>query len=332
MSYFEGTENEREFFTTQERQWLVLHLLQTLKAGPGDQPDRSRLVPVAWQQWSEMEALIPSPAACEVQSVIKFFNAQSIVPIEIHRQLCQVYGPNTMMNADHYCETLRKLRRAIQNKRRGMLTAGVVLLHDNARPHTARLTAAVLTEFGWELFDHPPYNPDLVPSNFHVFLHLKKFQSSDEICDYFGVKITMYFAWLGHYTTALIVPAVVGFVFWIGFCGRDQATEDVGFVLFSFFNVLWASVYVEAWKRYSAELAYRWGTLDQRDELLVEPRPLFTEWWDQRITERGYFFCLSYLPKIMLAVVITLLDEAYYKVACWLNDKDCGAGYLMPML
>jgi len=45
------------------------------------------------------------------------------------------------------------------------------------------------------------------------------------------------------------------------------------------------------------------------------------EWWDQRITEWGYLFCLSYLPKILLAVVITLLDEAYYKVACWLNDK-----------
>lgn len=39
----------------------------------------------------------------------------------------------------------------------------------------------------------------------------------DEICDYFGVKITMYFAWLGHYTTALIVPAVVGFIFWVRF-------------------------------------------------------------------------------------------------------------------
>jgi hypothetical protein len=25
----------------------------------------------------------------------------------------------------------------------------------------------------------------------------------------------------------------------------------------------------------SAELAYRWGTLDKRDELLTEPRPLY---------------------------------------------------------
>ena len=50
----------------------------------------------------------------------------------------------------------------------------------------------------------------------------------------------------------------------------------MGFVIFSLFNVLWATVYLETWKRYSAELAYRWGTLDQRDELLVEPRPLFT--------------------------------------------------------
>lgn len=62
----------------------------------------------------------------------------------------------------------------------------------------------------------------------------------------------------------------------MGFGRGDQATEDVGFVLFSFFNVLWFSVYLEAWKRYCAELAYKWGTLDQRDELLQEPRPLFT--------------------------------------------------------
>jgi hypothetical protein len=41
-------------------------------------------------------------------------------------------------NAGAYCETLKKLRRAIPNKRRGMVTRGVCLLHDNACPHNAR--------------------------------------------------------------------------------------------------------------------------------------------------------------------------------------------------
>jgi histone-lysine N-methyltransferase SETMAR len=29
--------------------------------------------------------------------------------------------------------------------------------------------------FDWEQFDHLPYSPDLAPSDFHVFLHLKTF-------------------------------------------------------------------------------------------------------------------------------------------------------------
>jgi hypothetical protein len=38
-------------------------------------------------------------------------------------------------NAEAYCNTLKKkLRRAIQNRRRGMLTRGVSLLHDNPGP------------------------------------------------------------------------------------------------------------------------------------------------------------------------------------------------------
>ena len=41
----------------------------------------------------KMEALNPTPADCEVRSVIKFLNAQSIAPIEIHRQLCQQSFP-----------------------------------------------------------------------------------------------------------------------------------------------------------------------------------------------------------------------------------------------
>ena len=47
------------------------------------------------------------------------------------------------------------------------------------------------------------------------------------------------------------------------------------FVIFSFVNVIWSTLYLEDWKRKSAEKAYHWGTLDREDDLLVEPRPLF---------------------------------------------------------
>ncbi|KAJ4445791.1 hypothetical protein ANN_12476 [Periplaneta americana] len=81
----------------------------------------------------------------------------------------------TTINANRYCKTLRKLRRPIQKKRRGMLSRGVVLLHDNAHPHTAASTRELLDQFGWEIFDHPPYSPDLAPSDFHLFTKLKDF-------------------------------------------------------------------------------------------------------------------------------------------------------------
>jgi histone-lysine N-methyltransferase SETMAR len=68
-----------------------------------------------------------------------------------------------------YCETLKKLCRAIK-KSLGMQTSGVVLLHDKARPHTAACTSALLN---WELFDHPPYSPNLAPSDYQLFTHLK---------------------------------------------------------------------------------------------------------------------------------------------------------------
>ena len=82
--------------------------------------------------------------------------------------------PGAIINAAAYCDTLTRLRRAIQNKSRGMLSLYVCLLHDNKRPHSAHVTTALLEKFKWDILDHPPYSLDLAPSNFHLFLHLKK--------------------------------------------------------------------------------------------------------------------------------------------------------------
>jgi histone-lysine N-methyltransferase SETMAR len=59
--------------------------------------------------------------------------------------------------------------------KRGMLSQGVVMFHGNARPHTAAATQNLITTLGWEQLDHPPFSPDLAPSDFNVFLHLKAF-------------------------------------------------------------------------------------------------------------------------------------------------------------
>ncbi|GFV39614.1 histone-lysine N-methyltransferase SETMAR [Trichonephila clavipes] len=93
------------------------------------------------------------------------------------------------INFDVYCETLRPLRRSTKNKRPGLLTEGVVQLHDNARPHVSRVTQMELDKLKWETLNHPLYSQDMSPCDFHVFVPLKKhvkgkcFNSDDVLKD-----------------------------------------------------------------------------------------------------------------------------------------------------
>lgn len=102
---------------------------------------------------------------------------------------------NETINAAAYCKTLHNLRRSIQNKRRGKLSKGIVLLQDNARPHVANQTKDLITSFRWETLDHPPYSPDLAPSDYHLFLHLKKHLGGQRLQDDDEVK-TVVMQWL----------------------------------------------------------------------------------------------------------------------------------------
>ena len=96
-----------------------------------------------------------------------FWDRQGVLLVE--------FLPQGTIDSAVYCETLKRLRRVIQNKKRGMLTATILLLHNNARPHSAVQTQDLITSFKWEQMDHPPYSPDLAPSDYHFFLHLKNF-------------------------------------------------------------------------------------------------------------------------------------------------------------
>ncbi len=72
------------------------------------------------------------------------------------------------------------------------------LLHDNAAPHTAKVTKETLESLGFRVLPHPPYSPDLAQSDFHLvrslqwFLRDKTLETEEEVkCaldDYFASK------------------------------------------------------------------------------------------------------------------------------------------------
>jgi hypothetical protein len=69
--------------------------------------------------------------------------------------ILQHYIPRGLtINSESYCDLLQNhLKPAIRSKRRGLLSSGVFLQHDNACPHTARATAKKIKKICvWSVF------------------------------------------------------------------------------------------------------------------------------------------------------------------------------------
>ena len=49
-----------------------------------------------------------------------------------------------------------------------------LVLHDSVPAHRTLATQKKLAYLGFQCLDHPPYSPDLTPSDYHLFPGLKK--------------------------------------------------------------------------------------------------------------------------------------------------------------
>jgi [histone H3]-lysine36 N-dimethyltransferase SETMAR len=122
-------------------------------------------------QWRHVTS--PPPRKFSVAQSVKkvmgtvFWDASGVLLID--------YLPiGQTVTANRYITTLKKLKRAIRRKRPGLRDEEVLLLHDNARPHSALRTQEAIRKLGWSVLPHPPYSPDLAPSDFHLFGNLKE--------------------------------------------------------------------------------------------------------------------------------------------------------------
>jgi histone-lysine N-methyltransferase SETMAR len=89
----------------------------------------------------------------------------------------ELLPPSTTVTATLYCNQLDKLRKVLTEVRpRWVDERGKVrLLHDNAKPHVAKVTRKKLEKLRWQVLAHPPYSPDLSPSDYHLFRALSNF-------------------------------------------------------------------------------------------------------------------------------------------------------------
>ncbi|XP_026314672.1 histone-lysine N-methyltransferase SETMAR-like [Hyposmocoma kahamanoa] len=124
------------------------------------------------KQWKRVGSPTPKKAkvilsAGKVMASV-FWDAKGIILVDYLKK-------GETINSDYYCSLLRRLKEEIKEKRPGLLRRKVLFHQDNARVHTSVQSMAEIHQCGFELLPHPPYSPDLAPSDFYLFPKLKKF-------------------------------------------------------------------------------------------------------------------------------------------------------------
>ena len=56
---------------------------------------------------------------------------------------------------------------------RNLVIQNTIILHHNARSHTAAVTD-LLRRWQWEILEHPPYSPDMSPCDYDLFAKMKE--------------------------------------------------------------------------------------------------------------------------------------------------------------
>eukprot|EP00804_Cyclotella_cryptica_P011221 CCRYP_007732-RA/>CCRYP_007732-RA protein AED:0.04 eAED:0.04 QI:151/1/1/1/1/1/8/72/1904 len=144
-----------------------------------------------------------------------------------------------------------------------------------------------------------------LPSVLYRFFVGSFYQPLDSIEEYYGEKVAFYFAWLQHVSFHLLYLSLVGLiVFWIQFSsGRwDHPIRP----WFSIFVVIWSFVVLVTWRKRSNFLAYRWGTLDYKEEEIARPEFKGTEYRVCPITNTYVMYYPPWKRWLMMCISIPL--------------------------
>lgn len=102
----------------------------------------------------------------------------------------ELLKPNETITGALYRTQLMRLSRALREKRPQYEERHdkVILQHDNARPHVAQVVKTYLETLRWEVLPHPPYSPDIAPSDYYLFRSMTHGLAEQHFSNYNEVK------------------------------------------------------------------------------------------------------------------------------------------------
>jgi transposase len=84
-------------------------------------------------------------------------------------QCCKISCLDFGAHHERYSGTSNKLRQRIRKVRPNRNVKDVLLLHDNARPHTSLRTSEAIAKMELTVHFHPGRRPDLASSDYNLF-------------------------------------------------------------------------------------------------------------------------------------------------------------------
>lgn len=102
----------------------------------------------------------------------------------------ELLQPNETITGEVYRRQLMRLSRALRENRPQYAKKHnkVILQHDNARPHVAQPVKTYLETLKWDVLPHPPYSPDIAPSDYHLFRSMQHGLADQHFRNYDEVK------------------------------------------------------------------------------------------------------------------------------------------------
>lgn len=103
----------------------------------------------------------------------------------------ELLNSNETITGARYRTQLMRLKQALAQKRpewKG-LHEKIILLHDNARPHVAVPVKNYLEGINWDILPHPPYSPDIAPSDYYLFRSMQSALSEQRFPTFESIRI-----------------------------------------------------------------------------------------------------------------------------------------------